>query len=124
VADVRRSADGYVVTKATDASWRDIGGVVEAAIRAAVAALADGSIGAERPTDAAVRDVIEESVGELLRSHGGSIEVVSVNDATVTLALHGACSGCAAAGTTVDDVVAAAVVRRFPGVTRIDRVRC
>jgi Fe-S cluster biogenesis protein NfuA len=45
-------------------------------------------------TDAAVRQVVEQVIRPLLRTHGGSCEVVSVERGVVEIAFLDACTGC------------------------------
>jgi Fe-S cluster biogenesis protein NfuA len=45
-------------------------------------------------TEAAARRVVEQVIRPLLRTHGGSCEVVSVDDGVVELEFLDACTGC------------------------------
>lgn len=49
----------------------------------------------------AAQAALEGEIGDLARSHGGSIELVSVEDGVVTVRMSGACHGCPAAGLTL-----------------------
>jgi NFU1 iron-sulfur cluster scaffold homolog, mitochondrial len=73
-------------------------------------------------TKESVEAIIECAVGALLTSHGGSIEVVSVSDRTAYVRLHGACRGCAGAGSTLHGLVRTALVRAHPGLVDVVEV--
>lgn len=47
-----------------------------------------------------IRDRLEE-LREMLRADGGDMEVVGIQDKTVTLKLKGACGGCPHAAVTI-----------------------
>jgi Fe-S cluster biogenesis protein NfuA len=49
----------------------------------------------------AARAALDGPVGELARSHGGAIELVSVEQGVVTVRMRGACHGCPAAALTL-----------------------
>jgi Fe-S cluster biogenesis protein NfuA len=49
---------------------------------------------AANETAAAVTQVVEQVIRPLLRTHGGSCEVLSVDDGVVELAFLDACTGC------------------------------
>jgi NFU1 iron-sulfur cluster scaffold homolog, mitochondrial len=71
------------------------------------------------PTKESVEAIIESAVGALLTSHGGSIEVVSVTNSTAYVRLHGACRGCAGAGSTLHGLVRTALVRAHSGLVDV-----
>ena len=52
--------------------------------------------------DTAIRDKLEE-LRSFLQADGGDLEVVGIEGKTVHLRLHGACSGCMYAQTTIKD---------------------
>jgi len=132
IVRVESLADGFLLTKRSGASWRPLGTVIDDAIRAAVRWHRDGEHPeplpafdepADPPTIDGVRAVIAESIGALLASHGGEIEVVEVAPDRIGLALHGACSGCPGSTGTVDDVLATALRRRYPTLRDVTVVR-
>ena len=49
--------------------------------------------------------VLDERVRPLLRTHGGEIEVLSIEGGVVRFKLLGHCAGCAAADITAEDLV-------------------
>lgn len=67
----------------------------------------------------AVNEVIDGDVGDYIRSHGGVIELVDVDDGRVQLSLTGACAHCPASGATLSGRVEAAVRNKFPAVREV-----
>jgi Fe-S cluster biogenesis protein NfuA len=105
------------VTLAPGRSWRVDGPRLRSALLAALESPAawvttgleespradhdgSGSTLDERLTVAA-RAALQGEVGDLARSHGGALELDSVQDGVVTVQMTGACHGCPAAGLTL-----------------------
>lgn len=65
-----------------------------------------------------IEAVLDEYVRPLLRTHGGDLEVLSVEDGVVRFKLLGHCAGCPAADLTNEDLIQAELTQRVPGVTR------
>lgn len=63
-----------------------------------------------------------EEVRPYMRSHGGDVELVKVEDATVYVRLHGACSGCSLSTRTLQEGVEEAVKARVPEIQRVEVV--
>lgn len=113
VAHTAVGEDYLDVTLTEDRSWREEGARLRAAILDALARPELWEV-AEEPAvpdedgvsadawlyDAAVAALAGE-VGELARSHGGAIELESVEDGVVTVRMRGACNGCPAAEVTL-----------------------
>lgn len=66
-----------------------------------------------------VEALLAGNAGALVRSHGGSVEVVSVVDGVVTLRLGGTCHGCPAMGATVGRHLAVLLRRECPGLREV-----
>ncbi|MFJ6951563.1 NifU family protein [Micromonospora aurantiaca (nom. illeg.)] len=107
LAQVRVEPAAILTTLHPGRQWSHDGARVRTALHAA---LADPSgwtraDSCDEPDDAPLRDAAQQlldgSVGDLARSHGGHIELVDVRNGTVTVALAGACHGCPAARTTL-----------------------
>lgn len=62
-----------------------------------------------------VAEVIRREVGPYVASHGGAIEILSLDDGVLTVALGGSCGHCTLRGNTLRNLVAN-VVRRFPDI--------
>jgi len=77
-----RTAD-LLITLRADNNWRELGDEVRQAL-----------------CDA---DLLAGPIGALAESHGGSIELVSVDGHNVNVRLSGACHGCPAAAATLHD---------------------
>jgi Fe-S cluster biogenesis protein NfuA/nitrite reductase/ring-hydroxylating ferredoxin subunit len=70
------------------------------------------------PMTAAQRVLAE--VRPQLRSHGGDVVLVRVENGTAFVRLHGACNGCSMASVTLRELVENALVRGIPGVTAVE----
>lgn len=107
LADVE-VGDGEIRTRLTPRrSWADDGGRVRTALFQALSRTADDSL------EGRVAEVLRREVNPYVDSHGGAIEIVSLTDGVLTVALGGACGHCTLRGTTLRTLVANAV-RRFP----------
>lgn len=65
-----------------------------------------------------IEAVLDEYVRPLLRTHGGNLEVLSVEDGVVRFKLLGHCAGCPAADLTNEELIQAELTQRVPGVTK------
>jgi Fe-S cluster biogenesis protein NfuA len=61
-----------------------------------------------------------EAVRPYLRSHGGGVELLSVNEGVVRLRLQGSCHSCPSSALTMRQTVEEAIVARAPDVTAIE----
>ncbi|MFE6280946.1 NifU family protein [Streptomyces sp. NPDC057877] len=71
---------------------------------------------------AVAREVLAGPVGDLARSHGGSIDLVDVSDDIVTVRLGGACHGCPAAWVTLHRRLEHQLRRRHPALREVRSV--
>lgn len=72
---------------------------------------------------AAVDRVVQMALDEVrpyVSSHGGELEVVSVDDGVVGLRLHGHCDGCTAAGDTIANRVEVALREHWIDFRRVE----
>ncbi|MFE1294011.1 NifU family protein [Streptomyces sp. NPDC058731] len=107
-------------------SWPQEGTRVRTALHSALAEPA-GWVPAEQghhPGDdalleAVVRDLLTGPVSDFARSHGGTIDLVSVQDGIVTVRLGGACHGCPAAWITLHQRLERQLRRRYPGLREV-----
>ena len=102
-------------------SWREHGATVSGALREAlsdpqswVVEPAPGEI-LERVT----ADLLDGSVGDFVRSHGGSVTAARTGDA-VTIALGGACANCTAAEHTLRARLVGELQRRCPELVELE----
>jgi len=116
IEDLTVRPAGIVITLAGAHSWRERGDGVRTALGEALADPAGWRV--ERSSDSTaelaglVRELLAGPIGALARSHGGTIELVSVNGLDVTVRMSGACGGCAGAGVTLHDKLEAELRRR------------
>ena len=59
-------------------------------------------------------------VQPLLHSHGGSVELLGVEEGTVRLRLHGNCHGCPSSAVTMKQTIAEAIYARAPEVVAVE----
>jgi NFU1 iron-sulfur cluster scaffold homolog, mitochondrial len=101
-----RTAD-VLITLHSGRSWREVGDNIRQALSDAlldptgwqVEPVADDTAGLAAIAD----ELLAGPIGALAESHGGSIELVSIEGDAVTVRLSGACHGCPAATGTLHD---------------------
>jgi Fe-S cluster biogenesis protein NfuA len=103
---VVRGSD-VLITLSAAHRWRELGDEIRDALGDALADPAGWQV--QTPADGTTQltevatDLLAGPIGALARSHGGSIELVSVADGQVTVRMSGACDGCPAATATLHD---------------------
>jgi Fe-S cluster biogenesis protein NfuA len=106
VIDTDLKKGGVLITLRAGNDWRELGDDVREALNDALLDLDGWAIDASDGTAqlaAIATELLAGPIGALAESHGGSIELVSVADHTVTVRMLGACHGCAAATSTLHD---------------------
>ena len=61
-----------------------------------------------------IEAVLDEHVRPLLRTHGGDMEVVEVEDGVVRFKLKGKCAGCPAADLTTEELIQTTLTEHLP----------
>ena len=106
------------VTLAACAGWREYGAGVRDALGEALTRPGEWRTSGGADPDTRLRAVAEHvlagEVGDYVRSHGGSIEVVSARDGDLEVLLRGTCAGCPAAGITLHERIETEVRRLHP----------
>jgi Fe-S cluster biogenesis protein NfuA len=111
---VVRTADVLITLRAGN-RWRELGDDVREALTDALLDPAGWRVEASDNTfqlAAITAELIAGPIGALAASHGGSIELVSVDGNTVTVQMSGACHGCPAAVSTLRDKLQRELRRR------------
>ncbi|WP_271188893.1 NifU family protein [Dactylosporangium matsuzakiense] len=119
LAEVRLEAGAVVTVLGPDRDWACDGARVRSALHTALADRdawipIDAAPGPDAALHAAARELIDGPVGDLARSHGGSIALVDARDGVVTVRLAGACHGCPAAESTLRHQLEDQLRRRCP----------
>ncbi|MCI4673568.1 NifU family protein [Candidatus Mycolicibacterium alkanivorans] len=102
-------------------SWRDEGAPVSAALRAALAEPRAWVIepAAGEILERVTADLLDGSVGDFVRSHGGSVTAERDGE-VVTVKLGGACEHCPAAEHTLYQRLIGELRRRCPNLVELD----
>lgn len=110
-----RSAD-VLTTLHAGYSWREVGDDVRQALSDALLDSAGWHVDPIADETAALTAIAAEllagPIGALAESHGGSIELVSIEGDDVHVRLSGACHGCPAATSTLHDNLQRELARR------------
>ncbi|GAA3302687.1 NifU family protein [Dactylosporangium vinaceum] len=119
LAEVHVEPDAIVTVLGTGRDWTRDGARIRSALHAALADRggwlpAGRAATADDVLHATARELIDGAVGDLARSHGGAIELVTVHDGVVTVRLTGACHGCPAAESTLRHQLEDRLRRRCP----------
>ena len=61
-----------------------------------------------------------DEVRPSLKSHGGNVELIGVEDGVARLRLEGSCNGCAASAITLKNTIEEAIYRAAPDLDRLD----
>ncbi|MFZ1160867.1 NifU family protein [Mycobacterium sp.] len=110
-----RTAD-VLITLRAGAGWRELGDDVREALCDALLDPAGWRMDVAADDTAGLAAIATElltgPIGALAESHGGSIELVSVESDSVNVRLLGACHGCPAAASTLHDNLQRELQRR------------
>lgn len=129
VTEIIVSGNIVTVVKDSPAPWQVVGKAVGAAIRSAaasgapvVAAKAEPPAGAAPDDDALyerVAKLFDERVNPMVASHGGSVELIDVQDAVVMLRMGGGCQGCGMADVTLRQGIEGMLAQHIPEIRGI-----
>lgn len=103
-------------------SWARFGTAVQSALRDALVDPAGWAV-APAPGEVLARvvaDLLDGSVGDFVRSHGGSVRTEPVGTDAVAVTLGGACEHCPAAQHTLRARLLEQLRRRCPDVSEVD----
>ena len=71
------------------------------------------------PVAQAVQDVLDKEVNPAVASHGGQVELVTVEDGAAILSFGGGCQGCGMVDVTLKQGVEVAIVNAVPEITAV-----
>ncbi|MFE9023985.1 NifU family protein [Streptomyces sp. NPDC007808] len=126
LAQITLEGQAVVTCLGSGRTWPEEGARVRTALHAALddpAGWITGTGTASHDDDAELFGVAQEvlagEVGEFVRSHGGSIDLVEVRDGVVTVRLGGACHGCPASWFTLYQRLERRLRRGHPGLREV-----
>lgn len=127
ITDVLVAGSTLTVTKRDTAPWQMAGRAVGAAIRSALQSGAAPIAPAPARADAAADDALFDKVSMIFDSrinpqvagHGGSVDLIDVQDGIVMLRLMGGCQGCGMADVTLRQGIEATLKQVAPEVRGI-----
>ncbi|HVO34413.1 MAG TPA: NifU family protein [Gemmatimonadales bacterium] len=121
LAEVVVAGGTITVTKTAPGPWQAVGRQVGAAIRAAFAAggplfapAAAVSSEEDERLYGRVADLFEAEINPAVARHGGTVELIDVQDAMVLLRMGGGCQGCGMADVTLRQGIEALLRKRLP----------
>jgi Fe-S cluster biogenesis protein NfuA len=123
VSEVILSGNVLTVVK-SDASvpWGALESQVRYAVNVGAAQAEEMGVGSEgellddEAIYALASEIFEKQINPAVASHGGMIELIDVQDATVLVRLMGGCHGCGMAAVTLRQGVESALKRAIPGI--------
>ncbi|BBX44528.1 hypothetical protein GCM10009641_55080 [Mycobacterium cookii] len=116
ITEIEVRANDLLISLRTDSSWRELGDDIHDALcdalREPAGWLTDTALDDTGRLAALAAELLAGPIGALAESHGGSIELVSVNGDAVNVRLTGACHGCPSAAATLHDKLQRELRRR------------
>ena len=78
---------------------------------------------AQEPAASDVLERIERTINKIrpyIQADGGDVQLIDFQDGVVTVSMLGACAGCMAIGTTLNDGIQALLMDEIPEVKRVE----
>lgn len=116
-----------VVIRTADREWKDLGKEIESVLTSYLIsglALTPDEVHEKmmlvgRNTKEKVQYLVDTQINPGVAEHGGSVQVVDVNNDSVYVRLHGGCQGCGAADFTLKQGIEMIVKRAVPEIKQI-----
>ncbi len=126
VTSVMVAGNIVTVTKDVDDPWpvigKRIGAAIREVLRSGVPPVSEGAK-VESETDRAIREqvqlILDRDINPAVAAHGGYVELIDVEDATVFVRLGGGCQGCGMANVTLKQGIEQAIRSQVPEVVAI-----
>jgi Fe-S cluster biogenesis protein NfuA len=116
---------GNVITAVQEGTrpWEALEPQVRYAIEAAAgqpsAVAAPASLADDDALFDVIREIFDTEINPAVAQHGGKVELIDVQDATVIVRMMGGCQGCGMANVTLRQGIEAALRRQFPSLKGI-----
>ncbi len=119
----------FTVTREADTEWSDLDERVRYAVETTITQLADAVRASGELSDLdddgmydRVAEIFEREVNPNVAKHGGKVELIDVQDATVIVRMQGGCQGCGMASVTLRQGIEGSLKRAIPGLRGIEDV--
>ncbi len=119
----------FTVTRDPGAEWSDLDDRVRYAVETTITQLADAVRATGEFSDLdddgmydRVAEIFEREVNPNVAKHGGKVELIDVQDATVIVRMQGGCQGCGMASVTLRQGIEGSLKRAIPGLRGIEDV--
>ena len=66
-----------------------------------------------------IEKILDEQVRPALKSHGGNVEVIDVDNNQLFIKMTGGCHGCSASTETVKQGIETLIQKNFPDITEV-----
>jgi Fe-S cluster biogenesis protein NfuA len=66
-----------------------------------------------------LEDVFDKAIRPSLKSHGGNIEIIDLDNDTLYVKMHGGCQGCTSSQQTLRDGIENLIKKEFPMIQKI-----
>ena len=128
ISEVLVAGNQVTVSKTSPVPWTALGRQVGAAIRGAIASgqppvapkvqapAAQGAAPSDDELYDRVAGLFDEQINPMVARHGGRVELIDVQDATVLLRMGGGCQGCGMADVTLRQGIEGMLARFVPEV--------
>lgn len=121
VQEVIIEGNALLVLRREDVAWEALEDRVGYAVATVLglAAPEEPAPGGAAPTDEEIYDIVdrlfERDINPAVAQHGGRVELIDVQDATVVVRMMGGCQGCGMANVTLRQGIEAQLRRIIPG---------
>ncbi len=127
VEEVTLRGNSVMVAKRADSTWPALEERIRYAISSGVSGAPEGSISDAAPADddtmfEIAAEVFRTNINPTVASHGGSVELIDVQDGTAIVRLQGGCQGCGMANVTLKQGIEGSLRRVLPSLRGVEDI--